>query len=134
MRLIDRRDRRPFITKDKTKVRMFYRSANMSMAEAVVGVRETTEYHYHKRSTEIHYILEGRGVMETEGEERKVSKDQVIIIPRIEKHRIMNIGDKLLRFLCLSAPPYDDEGTIIVSGHKRTDYIIRYVPKKKRVS
>ncbi|MBA5942201.1 MAG: hypothetical protein H0M93_02575 [Methanophagales archaeon] len=46
MRLIDRRDRRPVITKDKTKVRMFYRSANMSMAEAVVGVRETTEYHY----------------------------------------------------------------------------------------
>ena len=86
MRIIRRKDRKSFIAKDKSEVRVFYRSANMSMREAVVEVGETTVYHYHKTSMEIYYILEGRGIMEIEGEEREVSKEQVIIIPRIEKH------------------------------------------------
>ena len=71
-------------------------------------------------------------MMEMEGEERKVSKEQVIIIPRIEKHRIRNIGNKPLRFLCLCAPPYDDKDTILVGGYKREDFVVKFVPEKKR--
>jgi mannose-6-phosphate isomerase-like protein (cupin superfamily) len=93
MQIIQRRKLKPFITKDKSEIREFYRSQSMSLAEATVGAGQTTEYHLHRTSEEIYYILEGEGLMEIEGEEEEVSKQQAVIIPSGKKHRITNIGD-----------------------------------------
>lgn len=132
MEIIKRRNLKPFITKDKLELREFYRCANVNMAEAIVGIGKTTKYHYHKRSMEFYYILEGYGMVEIEGEEKEVSKDLLIIIPRMKKHQIRNIGKEPLKFLCFRAPPYDDnKDTVLVNVHKRNDFIVRYVPKKK---
>jgi mannose-6-phosphate isomerase-like protein (cupin superfamily) len=86
----------------------------MSLAEATVGAGQTTEYHLHRRSEEIYYILEGEGLMEIEGEEEEVSKQQAVIIPSGKKHRITNLGDNQLRFLCLCSPSYSDVDTVLV--------------------
>lgn len=114
MQIIKRNDVSSFITKDKSEIRELYRSEAMSLAEAVVNAGETTEYHYHNTSAEIYYIVEGNGMMEIEGEEQEVSKDQAIIIPRTKKHRIRNLERRPLRFLCLCTPPYDDEDTVLM--------------------
>ena len=114
MQIIKRKDVPSFITKDKSEIRELYRSEAMSLAEAVVHAGEATEYHYHNTSVEIYYIEEGKGMMEIEGEEREVSKDQAILIPRTKKHRIRNLERIPLRFLCFCTPPYDDEDTVLM--------------------
>jgi mannose-6-phosphate isomerase-like protein (cupin superfamily) len=63
--------------------------------------------------------LEGEGLMEIEGEEEEVSKQQAVIIPSGKKHRITNIGDGQLRFLCLCSPSYSDEDTVLVKGRSQ---------------
>jgi len=103
-----------FITKDKSQIREFYSSEKMSVAEAVVGIGEKTEYHIHKTSEEVYYILDGKGLININGEEIKVSKDQAIIILPNEKHMINNIGDNQLRFLCICSPPYSNNDTILI--------------------
>ena len=113
MKIANREDINPFITKDGSEIREFYHSKNMSLAEATVDIGRTTESHCHKTSEEIYYILSGKGLMEIETEKREVSKDQVIIIPPKCKHRIKNIGDKPLRILCHCSPSYSDEDTIL---------------------
>jgi mannose-6-phosphate isomerase-like protein (cupin superfamily) len=120
MQILHREEIKPFITKDKSEIRELYRSQNMSLAEATVGIGQTTEYHLHRTSEEIYYILEGEGLMEIEGEEEGVSKDRVVIIPPGEKHRITNTGSSSLRFLCHCSPSYSDEDTVLVEGRRRS--------------
>ncbi len=43
-----------------------------------------------------------------------VGKDDAIIIPNGREHKIENIGDTELVFLCCSTPPYTDEDTEIL--------------------
>jgi mannose-6-phosphate isomerase-like protein (cupin superfamily) len=121
-------DLKSFIAKDGSEIIELFRSANMGMAESVVGVGEATARHYHRRSVEIHYILEGHGLIEMSGEKREVSKGEVIIIPKMKIHLMRNIGDLPLRFLCLYAPSYNDD-TVLVGLHKRENYLLRFLPR-----
>jgi mannose-6-phosphate isomerase-like protein (cupin superfamily) len=114
--IIDGSKLKSFTTKDKSEIKEFARSKNMSLAEAVIKAGQKTEYHFHKTSEEICYILEGEGLMEIEGEKEEISKDQVIVIPPGNKLRISSIGNNPLRFLCLCSPPYSDEDTVLVEN------------------
>jgi mannose-6-phosphate isomerase-like protein (cupin superfamily) len=118
MQIINRDRIKPFITKDKSQIREFYHSQNVSLAEAVVDIGEITEFHFHKTSEEIYFILDGEGLIDIEGEEKKVSKDQAIIIPPKKRHRISNVGNSQLRFLCICSPAYSDKDTILVKKRK----------------
>jgi len=82
------RDRiKPFITKDKSQIREFYHSQNVSLAEAVVDIGEITESHFHKTSEEIYFILDGKGLIDIEGEEKKSQK-----IKQLSFHQKRDIG------------------------------------------
>jgi len=82
----------------------------MSLAEATVY--KETKRHFHRTSEELYHILEGKGVMEIEGEKKDVSVgDTVVIVPR-EKHRIFTDNNKV-RFLCFCSPPYSDADTVL---------------------
>ena len=110
---------KPYITKDKSEIREIFHPTNsaiknMSIAEARVKPRETTEYHFHKKSQEVYFILKGSGIMEMEGENKEVQVNDCIFIPAGIKHRIKNTGSKALRILCQSSPPYSDEDTILI--------------------
>ena len=119
MRIIYREAIKPLIAKDRSQIRELYRSQRMSLAEAVVEVGQTTEYHYHKTSEEVYYILGGEGLMEIEGEKKEVSGDQAVVIPPRSKHRIHNTGDNPLRFLCLCSLAYSAEDTVLVESRGR---------------
>ena len=43
--------------------------------------------HYHKRTDEIYYVLEGNGKMVLDGQEIELQKDVVVYVPRGVKHR-----------------------------------------------
>lgn len=105
---------KPFTTKDGSTIRSILDRTNapvqnQSLAEATVPVGQPTERHYHKLSEEFYFILEGTGTMEIDGEERRVSPGDAILIPPGAWHQISAL--KPLRFLCCCAPPYSHEDT-----------------------
>lgn len=104
----------PFTTRDGSTIRSILDLANapvekQSLAEASVPAGGATERHWHRESEEFYFILEGRGMMEVDGDEREVGPGDGILIPAGAWHRIRAIEG--LRFLCCCAPPYRHEDT-----------------------
>lgn len=104
----------PFTTKDGSKIRSILDLsnapvANQSLAEATVPAGGSTERHYHRRSEEFYFLLEGDGIMEIDGETRTVVPGDAVLIPAGAWHQIT--ASSTLRFLCCCAPPYSHEDT-----------------------
>ena len=120
MELVNRDKSPPFITKDRSEIRSILdrtnsTATNQSLAEATVPPGAETEAHFHPQTEEIYYVLRGQGLM-TLGEERKtVGPGDGILIPPGSPHRIRNIGEDPLVFLCCCSPPYSHEDTVLVT-------------------
>jgi mannose-6-phosphate isomerase-like protein (cupin superfamily) len=104
----------PFTTRDGSTIRSILDRtnapvANQSLAEATVPAGGATQRHYHRAAEEFYFILEGRGVMELDGESREVTSGDAILIPRHAWHQIT--AREPLRFLCCCAPPYSHDDT-----------------------
>ena len=64
------------------------------------------------KSSEVYYILQGKGEMHIDGEKEDVSRGQVVYIPPDAVQRIKNTGRVDLTFLCIVDPgwkPEDEE-------------------------
>lgn len=108
-----------FTTKDGSEIRelLAHRNScirNQSLAEARVAVGGATAPHYHPRAEEIYYILQGRGRMRIDQDERAVEVGDAIAIPPGAMHTIRNTGDETLVFLCCCAPGYEHDDTVLV--------------------
>ncbi|MGB9602695.1 MAG: cupin domain-containing protein [Limisphaerales bacterium] len=107
-----------FITKDGSEIRelLAYRNSsikNQSLAEARVPIGGSTLEHYHIKSEEIYFILEGKGKIKIEDETAIVTKGDAIAILPNKRHKIWNIGDNVLKILCCCAPAYEHNDTVI---------------------
>ena len=107
-------EQEPFTTKDGSTIRSLLDLSNapvqkQSLAEATLPAGGETERHYHKLSEELYYLLDGKGLMEIEGEEREVGPGDAILIPSGAWHQIK--ATESLRFLCCCAPPYQHDDT-----------------------
>ena len=107
-------EQEPFTTNDGSTIRSLLDLSNapvqkQSLAEATLPAGGETERHYHKLSEELYYLLEGKGLMEIEGEEREVRPGDAILIPSGAWHQIK--ATESLRFLCCCAPPYQHDDT-----------------------
>ena len=80
-----------------------------SLARAVVAPGRRTRPH-RLRSSEVYYILEGRGVMHVGGEAAPVEAGDAVSIPPFEVQSIENTGGAPLAFLCLVDPAWTPEG------------------------
>ena len=119
MDIINRADTKPFITKDSSEIRelLAYRNSsirNQSLAEATIAVGTSTQEHYHPKSEEIYYILQGSARMKIDGELREVGPLDAIAIPPGARHKIWNTGDVPLVLLCCCAPGYENDDTVMV--------------------
>ena len=108
-----------FVTKDGSEIRELLAHRNsqireQSLAEARVAPGLTTQAHFHPRTEEIYYVLEGRGRMTLDGQQREVGPGDAIAIPPGAVHQIENTGAETLRFLCCCAPPYEHDDTVLV--------------------
>ncbi len=84
-----------------------------SLAWAKVLPGKITRLHQLKTS-EVYYILEGRGEMHIDEEQQEVRPGQAIYIPPNSRQRIKNIGPSDLTFLCIVDPAWrqEDEGIL----------------------
>jgi mannose-6-phosphate isomerase-like protein (cupin superfamily) len=99
----------PFTTKDGSTIRELHHTAAQSLAEATLEPGQATERHYHARTEEIYFLLEGEGEMDVDGDRRRVVPGDAVLIPAGARHQIR--AEAPLRFLCCCAPPYSHDDT-----------------------
>jgi mannose-6-phosphate isomerase-like protein (cupin superfamily) len=99
----------PFTTKDGSTIRELHHTSEQSLAEATLASGQATQRHYHVRTEEIYFVLEGDGEMEVEGTRGHVRTGDAILIPPGARHAIR--ATTPLRFLCTCAPPYSHDDT-----------------------
>ena len=107
-----------FITADGSEIRELLAHRNscirqQSLAEARLPPGGATTPHYHPRTEEIYYILQGTAHMRIGEEERDVGLGDAIAIPPGAEHQICNTGAAVLKFLCCCAPGYEHEDTVL---------------------
>lgn len=114
MEIRKRDEQVPFTTKDGSTIRSLLDMSNapvkeQSLAEATLLAGAATDRHYHKVSEEFYYVLEGRGLMEVQGDQKEVGPGDAILIPAGDWHQIR--AKEPMKFLCCCAPPYAHEDT-----------------------
>jgi mannose-6-phosphate isomerase-like protein (cupin superfamily) len=65
------------------------------------------EVHVHEVAENIYYILQGKGIIELDGERHLVEPHMVIHIPPGVRHGIFNTGLEDLVFVVAASPPAD---------------------------
>jgi mannose-6-phosphate isomerase-like protein (cupin superfamily) len=107
------------IAGDNTKLREIFNplkskelELGYSLAYAEVSPNETTFPHSLK-STEVYYIISGRGEMHINDEMSEVHPEDTIYIPPRAVQFIKNIGTEALKFLCMVEPAWKAEDEII---------------------
>jgi mannose-6-phosphate isomerase-like protein (cupin superfamily) len=108
-----------FTTKDGSEIRelLAHRNSsirNQSLAEARLPAGGSTTPHYHVRTEEIYYILQGQGMMRVGEQLRPVGTGDAVAIPPGAVHQITNTGRDGLKFLCCCAPGYEHEDTVLM--------------------
>ncbi len=83
-----------------------------SLAHARLGPGEASKPHRLRSSSEVYFILEGRGRMNVDGESAEVEPGQAIYIPPGSSQNIENTGDRPLTFLCIVRPPWKEEDEV----------------------
>jgi len=73
---------------------------NFSMRMFEIKPGGYTPLHVHPHEHEV-FIVEGEGIFVCEGKEYKFGRDYVIFAPGGNEHQFRNMGDSVLRMLCL---------------------------------
>ena len=60
----------------------------------------STPHHEHWWEHEV-FVLAGKGMVTGGDEERLIQQGSVVFVPGDEKHRFVNTGDDVLRFICM---------------------------------
>ena len=105
---------REFIGGDNTVLRELLHpdhdpvSLRYSLAHARLVAGKWSDLH-RLTTSEVYYILSGRGRMEIDGEPRDVQPGDAIYIPPRAKQRILALGPEQLEFLCIVDPAWKAE-------------------------
>ena len=110
----DLEEREELIGGDRTRIREILSplreslDLRYSLAHAVLSKGESSLPHRLK-SSEVYYILNGRGIMHIDNECREIYSDQAVYIPPESVQYIENTGEKELVFLCIVDPAWRAE-------------------------
>lgn len=86
---------------------------NYSLAQFTLEPGKRSKLHKIK-SSEIYYILEGRGQLKVDDDVFDVEKDDSVFIPPNSIQHIENTGTENLRFLCIVEPAWKAEDETIL--------------------
>ena len=77
---------------------------NFCMRVFEVEPGKSTPHHSHQWEHEV-FVLSGRGVVVGEQGETQIARDSVVFVPPDERHRFVNNGSEVLRFICVIPLP-----------------------------
>jgi len=81
-------------------------AATYSLAHAVVKPGVTTLWHSLKKSSEVYFIISGRGLMRINSRAMPVKPGSTVYIPPGARQCIKNTSRKDLVFVCMVSPPW----------------------------
>ena len=70
-------------------------------------------YQYHHKRSEAWTVVEGTGIITLDGQNKKYSKGETILIPQGVKHRIENNSDQKVVFIEVQTGTYFGEDDIV---------------------
>jgi mannose-6-phosphate isomerase-like protein (cupin superfamily) len=100
-----------------TKIRQIFAPDNTnnvirySIAHCTINPGKTSKPHTMKTS-EVYYILEGKGIMYVDEEQKQVAKDESLFIPPNSRQCLENIGETDLVALCIVDPAWKREDEV----------------------
>ena len=68
--------------------------------------------HLHRTQEELYIVLEGTAMIDVDGTKHKVGPREAIAVPARAWRKLSNAGLGPLTFLCIAAPPADDDAEI----------------------
>ena len=86
--------------------RAFLNVENSVASMHLVDIKKDSELHYHKKTTELYYILEGEGHIELDGQIHPLHPGTAILIKPGCRHRAVGAGLKILN---IPVPKFDPE-------------------------
>lgn len=96
-----------------------------SLAHAILKPAKKTRPHKLK-STEVYYIIKGKGLMHVARQSREVNEGDAVYIPADKQQYIENIGRSDLVFLCIVDPAWRREDEEILNCKKlMRDFILK---------
>lgn len=63
---------------------------------------QSIQPHYHTDFEEIYYVLSGYGIMTIDEEQKEISRSDVVYIPALAPHALLNTGSVPLRFITVT--------------------------------
>lgn len=86
--------------------RAFMNDQNDVASMHLVEIKKDSETHYHKRMTEIYYVLEGEGHIELDGQKHPLTPGTAVMIKPGCRHRAVGSNLKILN---VPVPKFDPE-------------------------
>lgn len=96
-------------------------SEDLTVLLSIIRPNNTTGMHTHD-STEIMYVVNGRGIAIVGDEKREIKTDIVLIAPRGVPHEVKNTGDETLKIVCFYVPALKPEGNYKEAINKAKQY------------
>ena len=85
-----------------------------SLAHVILKPGEKSHPHKLKSSSEVYYILEGKGIIHVDSEYSEIKTGQAIYVPPKSIQSIENCGKVDLNFLCIVSPPWRSSDDVSV--------------------
>ena len=79
-----------------------------------VTISDSTKKHYHKKLTEVYYILKGSIDIEVDGETEHLDKGSLIMIYPNTNHKAWKTSEEDAEILVACSPPWSEEDEILV--------------------
>jgi len=79
-----------------------------------VTITDKTKKHYHKKLTELYYILKGSIAVEIDGKVENLEKGSLIMIYPNTKHKAWKTSKEAAEILVACCPPWSEEDEILV--------------------
>jgi mannose-6-phosphate isomerase-like protein (cupin superfamily) len=98
---------RELLHPDKQEINLRY-----SLAHAILPVGETSQLHS-LTTSEVYYILSGRGEMHIDEEIREIESGDAVYIPPNAKQFLQNISNEPIVFICIVDPAWRKEDETI---------------------
>ncbi len=101
---------RELLHPDKQDINLRY-----SLAHAILPVGETSQPHF-LTTSEVYYILSGKGEMHINEEIREIESGDAVYIPPNAKQFLRNIGHEPIVFICIVDPAWRKEDETIYAA------------------
>ena len=80
------------------------KTEELSIIQEEVPPKESEVKHYHKKSKQFFYVLEGKATIEVARKTNEINKNEGIFIEAGIEHQLFNNSEATLKFIVISSP------------------------------